>query len=173
MAFALIICSCGHEGCIDKSAINYDSTADKDDGSCIYCDQDEKVITLLDSNEYFLSDDRFGSEHAFENVIKISVTQFSEEFPTNLCGNDKCYFEVNLENLVEEDIVNAQFSFSIPNAMGTFAQPISLQLISPVTIPSGQTLENVGVFRSGTPEVCPGLVQGQLQNTSIFSLEYL
>ncbi len=33
-------------GCTDKKAINYDVIADKDDGSCIYCEEISSVIAI-------------------------------------------------------------------------------------------------------------------------------
>jgi hypothetical protein len=172
IALALIICSCGHEGCIDKSAINYDSTADKDDGSCIYCDQDIGESSILASNEYFLIDDRFGSEHAFDTVIKITVDQTRKEYMNELCGTDFCSFKVDLQNLVEEDMTNVQFNFTIENEQGPFFQPITFQLLNEESIESGQSVD-ISFSTTNVQEECPGLNENQLQNSSIFSLVYL
>ena len=52
-----LIYSCSKEGCTDSTALNYNSKAKKDDGTCVYSDAKSQLITISnwtgDGNGYF------------------------------------------------------------------------------------------------------------------------
>lgn len=45
--------SCGHKGCTDPSATNYDPDATRDDGSCVYGDYQYAQVTFYRDDECF------------------------------------------------------------------------------------------------------------------------
>ena len=50
----LLFSGCSKKGCNDPSAINYDSSAKKDDNSCIYEEFDKQVLLMNITNNYIL-----------------------------------------------------------------------------------------------------------------------
>jgi hypothetical protein len=103
--FMLSFSSCKKEGCIDKDALNYDSKAKKDDGSCEFSASvvfwiDEKGQTFLDDQNafiltFFFNDKIKGIKFANSLEVKEKAPSCRADGAitfTQFLGNDKTYF---------------------------------------------------------------------------------
>ena len=114
LLFPLLFSSCKEEGCTDAKALNFDATADEDDGTCIYCGDAEQVtsISLLDS----LNDGRFSSPYFEENVLEVKVEQQKNVGEIILQCDDtefNCTTEITLRNITDDTMVDFDLEISI------------------------------------------------------------
>ena len=100
-----IFTSCKKEGCIDKDALNYDSKAKKDDGSCefsasvVFWIDEEGQAFLDDQNAFILT---FFFNDKIKGIKFTNSLEVKEKSPscradgaitfTQYLGNDKTYF---------------------------------------------------------------------------------
>lgn len=106
--------SCKQKGCMDKEALNYNLIADKDDGSCYFCDS-TFAITGFDSVD--LMDNNSASLHYGEHVARFYVTQKSKFFNDASCGEDSCNISFTIKNLLNQDVQFGSFSFDGGSSM--------------------------------------------------------
>ncbi len=95
--------SCRKEGCTDKKAINFNITADVDDGSCIYCDE---KVTVLGNAEGFIVDEQFQSSHYQDSIVYLEIEQTEELYSDQSCGINNCSMDLKFTNLLSDDIIN-------------------------------------------------------------------
>ena len=95
----LFLNSCKERGCTNPAAVNYDVTADEDDGSCIVCSTTEE---LYDYQEVYLEDETWGSPHYNEMVAKFELSQNIENPTNQVCGTASTYISVKVRSLINQ-----------------------------------------------------------------------
>jgi hypothetical protein len=97
---------CADKGCTNKLALNYDITANKDDGSCVIC---KLTQSKLDSTNVGIIDNNSSSQFFGQTVALLNIIHSSDSYNNSLCGpSDSCSFYYSVTNLVNKQI-NASF----------------------------------------------------------------
>lgn len=136
IAMQIGLYGCKESGCTDSRAINYNNTANKDDGSCIVCEENvqgigERVEDIYDNNS--------GSVHYGQLVAKVYFNQYTEKYNDTLCGTDKCILKYYIKNLVNSKMT-IQYYISVSNGQSTI---FSLNSIAPVAALSNGAVNNI------------------------------
>jgi len=101
--------SCKNEGCTDRSAVNYDSDATKDDGSCCIRTETDTSIS------YAIYDNDPGSPHYQELAGAITVKRKVFKYSGSSCsdlgyGEDRCE---NVVIIISNQADNISFTYSV------------------------------------------------------------
>ncbi|MEO8149721.1 MAG: hypothetical protein ABI723_18930 [Bacteroidia bacterium] len=152
---AIILCiiffnSCNECGCIDHEAINYNSVADKDDGSCKYCDSTLKQYA---TKTVSLKDMYSASPHFNQVVANFIFNQDSLRYNDLSCGDNTCKIFLHVESLVNQEM---EFSYGIWSAW-----PYNLNSMRHVIIPANAT------YNADTVHINGGSPCSILNNSSI------
>jgi len=107
---SLFLEACSNKGCTDKNAVNFSVVADKDDGSCEFCNS---AILQIGQDSVFVTDNNSSSSHYLEVVAKFIVTQKKLKYNYSSCGDDACSITYTVENLSDQDFdLNYDLHFS-------------------------------------------------------------
>ncbi|MEO8149720.1 MAG: hypothetical protein ABI723_18925 [Bacteroidia bacterium] len=129
----IILCTiffnrCNEYGCTDPASINYNTAANKDDGSCIYCDSTNKQYA---TKTILLSDYNPASAYYNQVVAKFIFDQDSLNYNDQSCGNNTCMVYLHIQNLVNQEM---EFTYLI-SSVG----PLGISSSRPVIIPANST----------------------------------
>lgn len=111
-----VLSACEQEGCTDPEALNFNVVADKDDNSCVYCNDTQR--NQLGEAENIIIDGRWGTEYFEEPIINVKVLQHDKVFVYTDCGQSGCFIDVRITNIIDKEISQLQFFSSFPNTNG-------------------------------------------------------
>ncbi len=108
LAVMVIMVGCQKEGCTDSNALNYDSKAKKDNGTCVYPVQepdlrDPYLGNYLVTDSSFMLDD-FSQEKIYTLQITTGSTKSDTIYLNNLWNDGRAYIAIMSGN-----------NFSIPS----------------------------------------------------------
>jgi hypothetical protein len=138
--------SCHQSGCTNKDAINYNVTADEDDGSCIICQTTE---TKTDSKAVYLKDKIFGSSHYNQNVALFYFDQYDETPNDKVCGKETGTIKLSIQSLVNQKMYINYYQIQTING------PIYVNSNNFLSINPGETLDMGIIEQLNNPPFLP------------------
>jgi hypothetical protein len=156
----MALSSCHNKGCTNRDAVNFDITADEDDGSCVVCQ------TKTDDIAYkitYLRDNSSSSAYYGQLVATVYLHQFSETPNDKLCGGNKNNLNIKLKNLKNQNMYITSIS------MSDYSGPVDVYLNTNInaTIAPGQ-IADLGDFPAAIQDD-PALVPITLDSLAVAS----
>lgn len=165
----LFTVSCKQDGCTDESAINFDITADVDDGSCEYCEFGSEVIGM---QPFFIYDYNPDSPYFNQAIAKCEVIQLFENYNSSICGETGCFLEADIINLTKHHIEDFSFILYI-NPTNTFLTLLFTsynEATGNLTIAKDSTIRVVNATLDNINS-CES-ISGSSGNADLFSISY-
>lgn len=161
--------SCKRDGCTDKVAINFDITAEKDDGSCDYCELQSEVIGM---HPFFIYDYNSESPYYTQAIAKCDVIQIFENYNSSICGETGCFLEAEITNLTKHHIEDFSFILYInpTNTFLTFIFTSYDEASGDLTIAKDSTIRVVNATLDNNNS-CES-ISGASGNANLFSISY-
>ncbi len=132
-----IFSSCHEKGCMDKNALNFNVTADQDDGSCIVC---KTQVNNLATQSIYLVDNNFSSPFFNVTVARFDLTQPLTSFNYSECGKGTCTVNLSVANLINKNMTVGYRLFN-------FSGPVNINAESTIVVNADST-SNQGIINT-------------------------
>lgn len=160
----ILFSGCKEKGCTDPSAINYNSVADEDDGTCIIC---HGTTDTISNRTCDLIDNNFSSPRFGDVVGVFYLTQTQDKYPYTECGTNKCHIQVNFQSLVDSEMV---FTFNLQHSSSS--SNVSFSWSKSIVVPRLQNLNLGSVPDASVFNPCNPLIQNNIFCSSFNSIIY-
>ena len=148
--FTVVICllifsSCHQKGCTNQLALNYDATADQDDGSCIVC---KTTQTQIDTTSVYLIDTYFQSPYYNQRVARFFLNQQVQTFSDKLCGKATSTISLTIQSLVSKNMY-------VYYNVRTFSGPVNVSAYNTIYVAPYETLDEKVIETFNNPPFIP------------------
>jgi hypothetical protein len=131
---AAVLSSCHNAGCMNKDAVNFDITADEDDGSCVVCQTKTEDVAYKIA---WFRDSYSNSPHYNQLVAMVYMHQFSENPNDKLCGGVKNNLNIKMKNISGQTMYMQSFT------LYEYSGPVNISINSSksAVLPQGQIVD--------------------------------